>query len=406
MRVLFHPGQIGWQPNTRSSVTLPHMTARREPSVRSIRDIEKVEPLASDNPGNMVHMEAPARLLRHDEEASLHANLWQLLSRFEGDQRSLAREIRRNFDLVVISEANIIRKNTEHGYRLVELLGSLLRLVDLPIVVLGVGIQHEMPGTIGGVDPRLDAYIDTLAAMAEVFGVRGQMTERYLHSVGHSKAVALGCPSIFVDPSQILQMKAPALEAHSPLAAAGYYDRASLARSDRFSYRAVEAVAQCYPTSYVFQNDIMSFYHADGPYDGGSGEVDRVAVIDELRSHSTDTSIRSFHYFYDLAKWRAFLASRAAYVGDRLHCGIAALQAGAPSIILRPDYRVQEIVEYFDIPTMAPWDFMETDPRKSIADLLSPERLSMFKATYVSRLEHFREVMATTSTPMVARGAA
>lgn len=397
MRVLFHPGQIGWQA---SGVALPNTLARQAPVVSTIAALETLEGVTSDNSGNMVHMEAPAKLLRHDADRSAHANLWHLLSRYEGDHHALASVVRKNFDLVVISEANIIRQNTEHGYHLSELLSSLLRTIDLPLVVLGLGVQHDLPNSLALVDPRLERYIDTLAAMSQVLGVRGKRSERYMHSLGHTKAIAVGCPSLFVYPQSVMLMDSPSLDEKSAVATAGYLDSASLSRKDRFSYRSVEALAQTYETFYVFQDDIRSYYRIPGSYNEARSEVERDAVIEDMRLNGVTTSVRSFHYFYGLPQWRSFLSSKAAYVGDRLHCGIAAIQSGVPSVILRPDRRVQEIVEFFDIPSMAPWDFMITDPKVTVPALLSAENLARFKETYGRRLEEFRAVMSTTSTPL------
>ena len=164
----------------------------------------------SRNTGNMVHLEAIPKMLhyRRAESAILQSRLLTPTEkRIENEalylaDESVQRTIDETFDGIVLGYANMIRSSTgEQSHINLDAQAEWLSRTRCRIFVFGVGLQDRLPESPAAVDPRILRLLKIFNERAELFGVRGSETETWLHGIGLTRAVALGCPSMFAYPT-------------------------------------------------------------------------------------------------------------------------------------------------------------------------------------------------------------
>ncbi len=170
-----------------------------------------------DNRGNMIHAEAPARILEFDRVRSCFISSRALILDDHWMPEQIAAEMDKRFDLVVFSAANTIRPNFAPGS-----FAAVLRALRCDFVALGMGMQDALPASKDGMHQNLLDLLDVCNSKALLFGVRGLETERWLKAVGYGRARALGCPSLFVYPKTILRIRASEPQQLRRAVTAGY----------------------------------------------------------------------------------------------------------------------------------------------------------------------------------------
>jgi hypothetical protein len=394
MRILFWPNRSGVA-SVRGG--RDSMTAVPAPVTSTLRGIDDRLEAISRNTGNLVHAEAPARMFAADPRFSGHSD-WRMPNR--GDPAEVAAgfaaELNARFDAVCLSFANVIqpfpngKPTAEANWRK---LAAVVRRLEIPVFVFGMGLQEELPVDSGAIPAPLFDLLRAFDERATIFGVRGATTEHWLHALGLKNARALGCPSLYVYPRNVLAIEPPAITARSRIGSAGRL-HGGMKRADRCDL--LYAVARSFRADYVFQNDIFALFrrHPDLPvFDDATGLVDREAVRAETERGIGDPSPFHGHYFFrDTNRWRMFAHMRDAYVGDRFHGGVVFLQAGRPALFLQADARVSELAAFFDLPTLRVDEARRGNLVPQVAERLSAEAIGRLQETYRRRLAEFVEV--------------
>ncbi|MGY0006337.1 polysaccharide pyruvyl transferase family protein [Micromonospora sp. I033] len=286
-----------------------------------------------DNNGNLVFSHAAHKLL-----ATSTAEITP--SRFRADERD-ADEINEKYDVFVIPLANAFRRSFVHR------LAPMTRLIErlkIPVVVLGVGVQTDIDGNreyLRPIDEAVTAFCRAVLDRSHSIGVRGEVTESYLRTLGFSAVEQIGCPSMFLhgDSFRIEKTK-PALTPD---------DRIALTISPYVSSMAgiVRHHHERYPNLRYLPQDLRTLgtlLYGDAP---------------ELRGRSSDIPLHTSHPFFvedkvrmfvDPWTWMAYLSGFDFAFGTRIHGTITALISGTPGYLFAHDSRTLELARYFDIP--------------------------------------------------------
>ncbi len=386
MRILFHaPGLAAFRP----AASLPHLLGVQPTAMSGLAGLSAAHKLTG-NRGNIVHAEAPAKILRKDVARSAYGNV-ATLSKALGDRYRT--RLARNFDMIIISMANFIRP-THDG----SVLFDALRKLDgaVPFMVLGAGLQGR--ASLSDMMPGNANLIALFNERAKLFGVRGEQTAEWLNTNGFRNTTVLGCPSLYAYPQSVMGLDASGarLRAQAPrLMVAGHLNLRDNTLNPR-GLNLVDVLGDSY-ASYVFQDEFLTYPELkDSPnlYNDGDARLSARLVNRYLSEKAgREVAFQNYYYFNEAGAWRQAARNYDAYVGDRFHCGVAALQGGIPAIFLKEDNRVGELTSFFDLPALSIKTFAEKGVAATLTDLLSEEALSKMKATYVRRFHDFRRTM-------------
>jgi hypothetical protein len=262
------------------------------------------------------------------------------------------------FDAFVIPLANAFRP--EFVGRL-EHLTSLVRQLDIPVVVVGVGAQASVDldqGALVDVAPAAKDFVSAVLDRSASIGVRGEFTRDFLVGLGFpdSSVDIIGCPSLFL---------------HGPdfsIPEAG----APLTPSSRLAVNVTDGV----PGFPALLERITSEY-ADVLYVGQDKDDLRLVLWGDTPSTPRDPRLpfHAEHRLYvedrvrfplDAWTWFDLLRDVDFTVGTRLHGNVAALLAGSPALLLAHDSRTLELAETHALPHLL---MRDVDPASGAAEL-------------------------------------
>jgi hypothetical protein len=336
------------------------------------------------NKGNMFIGDAAPRLFDVDRRRSCFGTIEYMQAALRD---SFAATLRDSFDLVVFAMANMIRPGQNH-----EALVELVERLETKFIVLGAGMQGELPHDLGALSPSTRRLLEVFNERAAVFGVRGEITKAWLDAVGLDRAMALGCPSLYVYPRNVLSTRPVADSAEAVYATAGYLEK----KSPRAA--ALVEFFRGSRAEYIFQEEI--FHKASGftipPlfYNDATGECDAALAREMLEPvHGVPLPFRRYWYFQDPEAWRQLYSHCTAYIGDRFHGGVGAMQAGTTALVVYKDLRVRELTRFFAIPHVHVDEIARTPRAEVIARHLSAEAMAAFHETYARRVRDFIGVM-------------
>jgi hypothetical protein len=323
-------------------------------------------------------------MLECDRAGSAQLNLFLLIESL-GDQIAAAELVNANYDGLVITLSNALREGSnEFG------LADFLRALTVPIWCVGLGIQDEI--TLGDTSTLPAELLDMLQVLnqkALLFGVRGKSTETWLKSIGLTRAKAIGCPSMFAYPRKILSIQPP--ENVAKITTGGYLTLSrGLTNKGR---KLIKGLAGMREASYIFQGELNQFSELmDTPhvYDEASQSLDYEIISKYIEDKCGMASpFSSYYSFVDVAAWRQVCAVHDAFIGDRIHGGVAAMQAGRPALVLYSDARVRELAEFHAIPSCSLDQFAEIGWEAIVAEKLSSAAINNFHETYSEALSRF-----------------
>lgn len=387
MRILFHaPGLAAFRPEA----SLPHLLGVQPSVTDSLGGLLTTHRLTG-NRGNIIHAEAPAKTFSKSAQGSAYGNIAVLQKRLG---KRYAQVLADNFDLIIISMANFIRPDHD-GSTLVKALRALGDRV--PFIVLGCGLQgsHSLADMI----PGNRALIEHFDKHALVFGVRGEKTANWLSENNFHNASVLGCPSLYAYPHSILKVDGADAREKGHAADVMTAGHLSMHRG-RIVPRGIELAKafKAIRAAYVFQDEFLTYGDLSataGLYVEGASEVVAGPVNAWLSKHAkTDVGFYRYYYFNEASAWRQASLRHDVFIGDRFHGGVAALQAGQPTIFLTHDNRVSELTNHFGLPNLSTEEFVKRGLADTLDELLSPERLDRMKALYKQRYAEYFEVLA------------
>ncbi|PFG37616.1 polysaccharide pyruvyl transferase [Flavimobilis soli] len=277
------------------------------------------------------------------------------------DPTEWVERINRRFDRYVMPMSNAFRFPFSEG------LARMTRIVqqlDMPVTVVGVGAQttadaaenesfrmgrtgsDKLPSAaaLAKHDRTVRAFADAVLDKSESIGVRGELTKRYLVSLGvdASRVDVIGCPSIFT--------WGPGLRVRT--------DMPGLTSRSRISMNVDYRVGGIGP---IVERNAAAYKRLTSPsQDARSARM----IINGSEGRSTDhwdpaTPIHTGHVLYRTKRlffypnpwgWIEDLARYDFVFGNRLHGNIAGIIGGTPAHLLAHDSRTRELAEYHGIP--------------------------------------------------------
>lgn len=378
----------------RSAVSLPFVHGTIPNSPGCLGDLTPSFSLTG-NRGNLVHAEAPQKLIRFNHSRSVSGNITHQFKAL--GHAAFAEFFNKHFDYIILSLANFIRPKTETGPLL-----EALECLEVPLIVLGAGIQSEATQW-ENLTTSTQNLLTFFEKKATLFGVRGDLTLNTLKRWGLGKnARSLGCPSLYVYPQSIRKMTgSKTTSQYGALTTAGHLSANNLRGGYANSGRAralLKAFSGHTGADYVFQDEIFSFEPLLSKplvFDGATQQLSLVELSLYFRAEfGAPPPFARFFFFNDTPAWRQYFTSRDAYIGDRFHCGVVALQAGVPSVFVTGDARIAELTAFFQLPVVS-YDELRTGTiQDALSAALKPGSLRTFEAAYSTRYEQFADCLA------------
>ncbi|SCE71217.1 Polysaccharide pyruvyl transferase [Micromonospora coriariae] len=286
-----------------------------------------------ENNGNLVFSHAAHKILRTSTAEITSTG-------FKIDLRDVDR-INEQYDVYVIPLANAFRRSYAHR---LEAMTKFIERLKIPVVVLGVGVQTNVAGDreyLRPIDEVVSRFVRAVLNRSHSIGVRGEITEGYLRTLGFSAVDVIGCPSMFLHGDTLGVEKGKAvLEPH---------DRVALTVSPyvKSMGKIIAAHQRRYPNLRYLPQDLKTLgtlLYGDAPEDRG-----KTSTIPIHSTHPlfTEDKVRMF---LDPWTWMDYLAGFDFAFGTRIHGTITALVAGTPGYLFAHDSRTLELARYFDIP--------------------------------------------------------
>jgi hypothetical protein len=275
-----------------------------------------------------------------------------------------ADEINERYDAYVFPLANAFRPSYQ---RKLDLATQLIKKLDIPVTVLGVGAQSGRGRggystmRLRSIEASVRAFVGAVLDRSPSIGVRGEVTYDYLRGLGFRDVEVIGCPSMFFHGDHMaIKKRTPTLEEDAALvinvtpyvAQMGEIVMSHLARYPNLRYIAqdldsLELLLWGEKTGVERPSDDKMPFHTSHP----------IFVENKIR------------FFVDTWPWLEALRTADFAFGTRIHGNIAALLAGTPSFVLAHDSRTLELARYFEIPHRLIADMTpDTDAAKLYAE--------------------------------------
>jgi len=394
MRIFFHPANFGVAANAASIRMKGSLPLR---ALDTVEDLRSELNATTDNVGNMVHNEAVAKSFEVNRLRSCMAPLYHFyINESKNDKKLFQSNMKNSFDAVVLSLANLIAPplpgREEAQQKHMELLCEILDALPIPFYMFGLGLQDPVDN-MDKLVPGMVDFLKLLNEKAAMFGVRGAQTEAFMHNNGFTNAKALGCPSLYVYPENILSMQTPNIRKGASVLTAGHLWLRNIFgyQSERIDF--LRKLASTYEADYVFQNDFYSFPELSfirNFYDDSNGIVDKFMMDNYLVAHGIDAiPFKDYWHFRDARSWRMLAEKTDFYFGDRFHGGVVSLQVGKPALFVYRDLRVEEMTAHIGAPRVSFDELNGQDYIEVAEEAFSKERLEEFKDTYLMRANEY-----------------
>jgi hypothetical protein len=349
------------------------------------------------NSGNLIHWDATNKIFDHDGETSCY---FQPSKMSKDDWETFIEIVNNNFDVVLISQANSLRPDADHGG-----LANFIEKVDVDVYLFGLGLQEDFNASLDSVLPGTKKFLEIANTKAKLFAVRGQRTADWLSKAGIHNFHVTGCPSMYVYPHKILSAIRSfrdipeKISRNAPLKflSAGHFERPILAKPE-LKWRA-EGLCNLFKgekADYVFQSEFRGYYHLKNTviYDPVSNEVDDIAIRNYFFDYYGITAnFDKFLFFTDANMWRFAASSYDVYIGDRLHGGLVSLQAGVPSVLLYNDVRVKEIADFFMLPNFDMKEIGSYSARTLLLKSLESYDVDLAVSKYINLYRDFKNLI-------------
>jgi hypothetical protein len=258
------------------------------------------------------------------------------------------------FEVVFIRGANTLADYTNFA----SVLADFLEHVRLNVVVMGLGIQAPSLDSLPQ-SKDVKRLAKLLGERSKVVGVRGQITADFLERQGVYNVQIIGCPSILRHNTDSLRLQKPEW---SQLRSFGFtltrtysgmYQRDPATFLDVQSrlIKDLHAAGRVGIISQV-ENEEKAFAYRDP--DGmrcAADELRRAGWFDSEMEEIYNT--RSVFFGTRATDYDMHLRNFDVVFGTRLHSNAMAVACGIPAITLPFDLRVQEIYDFWRLPSIS-----------------------------------------------------
>lgn len=313
------------------------------------------------NIGNMAFWHA-ARLLFEEEPFLVGRN-------------TRARDVPADVGAMVIPAANFLNQNANLAS-----LAALVRELDRPCLVLGLGAQSEREDRAPKLTDGVVEFLAEISRRTAAIGVRGPFSAEVCALNGAPNTVVLGCPSLLINPDRTLgatlEARMGALRGLRSVSVSG----ACIKPNTRSVERELVRLAAMHPgASYVVQrpHELIKagydeplegaeaeYFHSCAEFLGFDGGPEALARF--LRAHLCVPD--------SIDGWIHHLRGFDASVNTRIHGTMMAVAAGTPCVCIAHDTRTRELTKVMHVPTIDVAGFLER--RYSIREVMEATKFS------------------------------
>lgn len=250
------------------------------------------------------------------------------------------------YSCLVLPFANAFRLSF---MRELQIITSLVRRIQIPCIVVGIGIQAALDEELNDsdMDAAVKEFVRAILEKSDSLGLRGEYTAAYLRKLGFQEErdfTVIGCPSMFLYGKELPRAKKKPLTPSSPVST-----NSKIFLPQHFHDFMVKSWKQL-PNHYYIPQVIEEIYrmYAGKPFPKKyMKEIPKGYPADF--SHPLYVEDRAMA-FVNVKSWLEFLSGMDFSFGSRIHGNIAAILAGTPAYVFVSDSRIRELVEYHRIP--------------------------------------------------------
>jgi hypothetical protein len=317
---------------------------------------------------------------------------WRL--RAQIDKTEFREGIGEQFDFFVLVTANLLRSDYS-----AESEAHVLSLIDLPVVVMGIGLQRKKD-LDSGLPAGTLQFLEQIKRREHCVLTRGTETAEYLKARGLRSVVPTGCPSLFFAPDNVVKALARLKEYEfcggQRIAYHGYIGKGktSVSVGDMNRFRCDGG-----DRAFVLQDEFLHYglelncADDERAYDDASGEIICATGYDgqaELAGEKLP-----LHIFFNTDQWRAWMSSFDFCFGRRFHGSVVAMQAGIPALPIAVDDRMREMLSYSGIPSIDVEQWRVDRPAETvIGDAIRTYDLAQSVDRYSANAGRFRSELA------------
>lgn len=375
---------------------LPFQTGVPLSAGNTLREHLKFSELVGNN-GNMIHRSAMIQMLDFNRNESSQIDLFRFIKAY-GSPEQAAKALNESFDGLMLTMSNILRNDaTEPG------IAELIDNLTIKVWCVGIGLQDSLPlGDESSVDSSILNLLKSLDKKAELFGVRGENSLEWVRSVGIKNAAAIGCPSMFAYPKNVLSIKPP--KDLKKILTAGHLALSTYKKSR--GHKLMQAFDK-HSADYVFQGELKQFADILDTPDSFNEALQQpnAQMLNALIEQKTGrkSPFEKFFSFVDCGSWRQACSQYDVYVGERIHGGVAAIQAGVPALICFADARIEELTGFHGI-TSCSLDYLASvGVEAAVEEKLTEQSIGVFHEIYQHRLKNFEKAIKDSDLKLTNR---
>lgn len=306
--------------------------------------------------------------------------------------------------VLVLASANAFYMNleNENPYNMMKgrvgMLTNIVRKIDKPTILLGIGIQAEFD-LIEDIN-TMELHEHQAAFLKEIgvrnnattsVSVRGDVTNTAAVNAGVTNTISLGCPSLSISRAQGL----------GAILEKGWKDaEASVRKNSSLKIGvALPAIRSHDPNYHRVVGNLLSicephdcYFIMQAGYDRGQllkfggGRVDKSKVL----------------WFRDgVEDWFEFMQGLDFLVSTRIHGGMAGVAVGVPTMVLPTDFRIMELVNAMKLPHIPFEDFSSTN-YTSLDQMMKAATKDFveFEANRLNRLREYHRLLTSVGLEM------
>ncbi|MDC7786695.1 polysaccharide pyruvyl transferase family protein [Rhodoplanes sp. TEM] len=239
---------------------------------------------------------------------------------------------------------------------------EIVRELDLPVVIVGLGAQSERDDVIPPVADNVKEFLVEVSARTPFIGVRGEYSAKVCKALGASNVEVLGCPSVLMNPDRKLgETVAARMKELEPTSIAVHAAcrKGNLTSVERELVRLVQLKRG---SSYIVQRppELIAAMYRETLNEQDSAYFGEVATflgmsVDELRAFLLDYG----HVPSSVPSWQVYMKRFSCSINTRIHGTMMAFQSGIPSLCVTHDTRTRELAAKLKLPGLEPSQMIE-----------------------------------------------
>jgi hypothetical protein len=233
---------------------------------------------------------------------------------------------------------------------------KIFKYVDR-VIPLSLGFAFDKNGEIAPLDNGLVKFLKILSERAEI-GVRGEYDADTLSKYGIKNVRIIGCPSLHYhldENFKINKNNIPIEKVHMNFST----DFGNLGISQKDFFDQHTPFLWYFLNMYDEKSYELDFSLQKPPFT----EVSDIGTILLSYGEVERLFVECGKYYFSVKDWVEGIKKNNFSIGTRFHGNIAAILAGVPTLMINIDKRMEEMNNYYKIPSI---NIKEFDPRKPI----------------------------------------